>query len=124
MVYALADQLNPSALAPNADRIVWSVNGNEINSNAYSVSQLGEGTYQLKATAFWNTIDVNGNPAEYSKESNPVSFLVRDLSLPEFSIEFPRTGMTLMDSVQYQLSAEPDTINTRDGLQTDRKSVV
>lgn len=104
-VFSLTSTLTPAISAPNADRIVWYIGGNEISGSSYALSQLGVGSFELYATAFWNSIDLNGNPAEYSESSPRVAFSVRDLNPPQISIGFPQNAMVLKTGETYRFNA-------------------
>ncbi|MFZ2913602.1 MAG: hypothetical protein WAZ99_05325, partial [Rectinemataceae bacterium] len=105
-VFALTSVLSPVISAPNADRIVWYIDGDEIGASSYALSQLGAGSHELYATAFWNAIDGNGGPIEYSENSPTIAFSVRDLTPPAIAIRFPQNSMVLKTGETYRFEAD------------------
>ena len=105
-VLALNSTLTPTISAPNADRSSWFIGSTEITASSYGLSQLGTGTYQLYAVAFWNAIDGNGNPIEHREESQKVSFTVKDLVPPAVAVNFPKDSMVLKTGETYSLSGD------------------
>lgn len=112
-VLALSGTLSPVIQAPNADRIVWFVDSTQMSGSSVALSSIGTGTHSLRATAYWNTMDTEGRPAEYSENSATVSFVVRDTSPPVVAITFPQAGMTLKTGETYRFSAD---VNSLSGL--------
>jgi hypothetical protein len=104
-VFALTGTLTPAASAPNATRVEWFVNSQQMLSSSIALEDFGTGSYQLYAVAYWDAMDQNGNALEYSEESARVPFVVRDLTPPVVTINFPQEGMVLKTGESYLFDA-------------------
>ncbi len=104
-VFALTSTLTPTISAPNATRVEWFVNNQQITSSSLALQDLGTGSYQLYAKAYWASMDQGGNTVEYSEESARVPFVVRDLTPPVVTINFPLEGMSLKTGESYLFDA-------------------
>jgi len=118
-VFALSGTLTPAASAPNATRIEWFVSGQQMPSSSFALENLGTGSYQLYAVAYWNSMDQSGNVTEYSEESVRVPFVVRDLTPPVVTINFPLEGMILKTGESYLFDASATSASAISSSQWD-----
>ncbi|TXT50883.1 MAG: hypothetical protein FD137_190 [Spirochaetes bacterium] len=109
-VFPLTGALTPTISAPNASRIAWFIDDAQVSGSSYVLAKGGTGEFTLKATGYWATVDMNGNPTEYN-ESVEVSFTVKDLTPPQVALSFPESRMVLKAGESYtlQASAESDS---------------
>ncbi|MDD3980834.1 MAG: hypothetical protein PHT55_01365, partial [Spirochaetales bacterium] len=108
-LFALSASLTPTFSAPNATRIEWFIDAQQIPSTSVNLEDVGVGSHQLYAVAYWNSMDSTGTAVEYSEESARVAFTVRDLSPPVVAINFPTPGMTLKTGENYSFEASADS---------------
>ena len=104
--FPLSATLIPTISAPNAERITYFIQNNEISSSSYDLSSLGTGTFSLYARAFWDVVNQQGQRIEFSKDTAKISFIVKDLVPPKVDITFPENDMLLKTGVAYTLKAE------------------
>ncbi|MBI9094128.1 MAG: hypothetical protein JEY71_04505 [Sphaerochaeta sp.] len=105
-IFALVGSVTPVVTATNAERILYYINNKQVTSTSIIFSELGTGTHTFMARAFWDVVDQDGKPKEYSKGSNLITFTVKDLQPPVVAISFPQDDMVLKTGESYPLQAQ------------------